>query len=379
MYIGLFRRHAVVLAAILGAWALAPGAGPRVAAQSTGTSDPAVFKELHWRNIGPHRASRTKALDGVPGQPHTFYIGVVQRRRVEDHRRRPHLEANLRRSADRFHWRALRSRLPIPNVIYVGTGEGQQRPDLATGDGMYKSTDGGRTWTHLGLRDTQQIAQIVVDPNDPDRLFVAALGHPYGPNTERGIFRSTDGGKTFERCSTRTRTPAASTSCSIRRIRTSSTPRCGGAAGAVGERRLLAARAAASSSRPTAARRGAADGPADVGAAMAGPHRHRHRAEPAVAAVCRGRGAHRRRHLPLRRCRRELDARQQRRARVGAARRCADIASHPTNPDIVYRRRRRHLEVHRRRQDLHRRSAARLAATTTSATGSTRPTPTSSR
>jgi photosystem II stability/assembly factor-like uncharacterized protein len=83
------------------------------------------------------------------------------------------------------------------NVIYVGSGEGLQRPDLSVGDGMYKSVDGGRTWTHLGLRDAQQIANIAVDPNDPNRLFVAALGHPYGPNPERGIYRSTDGGRTF--------------------------------------------------------------------------------------------------------------------------------------------------------------------------------------
>ncbi|HTM34858.1 MAG TPA: hypothetical protein VL263_26305 [Vicinamibacterales bacterium] len=198
MYIGLFRRQAVLLAAILGAWALAPRAGPRVAAQSTGTSDPAVFKELHWRNIGPHRASRTKALDGVPGKPHTFYIGVVN--------------GGVWKTTDAGRtWNPLFDDQPTgsigalavapsdPRVIYVGTGESQQRPDLATGDGMYKSTDEGRTWTHLGLRDSQQIAQVVVDPKNADRLFVAALGHPYGPNTERGIFRSTDGGRNFER------------------------------------------------------------------------------------------------------------------------------------------------------------------------------------
>ena len=86
-----------------------------------------------------------------------------------------------------------------PNIIYVGSGEGMPRPDLSTGDGMYKSTDAGRTWTHLGLRDGQQIPQIVVDPKNPDRLFVAVLGHPYGPNTERGIYRSTNGGTSFER------------------------------------------------------------------------------------------------------------------------------------------------------------------------------------
>ncbi|MEO5567380.1 MAG: glycoside hydrolase, partial [Gemmatimonadaceae bacterium] len=86
-----------------------------------------------------------------------------------------------------------------PNIIYVGTGAGIIRPDLAIGDGMYKSTDAGKTWVHLGLAQTQMIAQIDVDPRDPNRLFVAALGHPYGPNAERGIFRSTDGGRTFEK------------------------------------------------------------------------------------------------------------------------------------------------------------------------------------
>ena len=84
-----------------------------------------------------------------------------------------------------------------PNIIYVGSGAGIIRPDLAIGDGVYKSTDAGKTWTHLGLRDSQMIANIEVDPKDPNRFFVAALGHPYGPNAERGIFRSTDGGASF--------------------------------------------------------------------------------------------------------------------------------------------------------------------------------------
>lgn len=87
-----------------------------------------------------------------------------------------------------------------PRVLYLGSGEAQQRPDLSVGNGVYKSVDAGRTWTHLPqLRDTQQIGALVVHPTSPDRLFVAALGHPYGPNMERGVFRSTDGGATFER------------------------------------------------------------------------------------------------------------------------------------------------------------------------------------
>src|SRR5438105_4194004 len=86
-----------------------------------------------------------------------------------------------------------------PNVVYVGSGEGLHRPDLSVGDGIYKSTDAGKTWTHLGLRDGQQIPQLAVDPKNPDRIFVAVAGHPYGPNEERGIYRSLDGGKTFEK------------------------------------------------------------------------------------------------------------------------------------------------------------------------------------
>jgi photosystem II stability/assembly factor-like uncharacterized protein len=86
-----------------------------------------------------------------------------------------------------------------PNIVYVGSGEGLQRPDLSTGDGIYKSTDAGKTWVHLGLGEGQQIPQIAVDPRDPGRLFVAVLGHPYGPNEERGIYRSTDGGRTFQK------------------------------------------------------------------------------------------------------------------------------------------------------------------------------------
>ena len=86
-----------------------------------------------------------------------------------------------------------------PNVLYVGSGEGLQRPDLSVGDGMYKSSDGGKSWRHLGLREGQQIPAILVDPDNPDRLFVAVLGHPYGPNSERGVFRSTDGGQSFQK------------------------------------------------------------------------------------------------------------------------------------------------------------------------------------
>jgi photosystem II stability/assembly factor-like uncharacterized protein len=86
-----------------------------------------------------------------------------------------------------------------PNLIYVASGEGLQRPDLSTGNGIYKSTDAGKTWIHLGLRDGQQIPALAIDPRDGNRLFAAVLGHPYGANPERGIFRSTDGAQTWQK------------------------------------------------------------------------------------------------------------------------------------------------------------------------------------
>jgi photosystem II stability/assembly factor-like uncharacterized protein len=195
------RSLAVLALLTVAAWPVAQAQGPATLAQglpAAGAAQEGLFRELQWRNIGPHRASRTKALDGVPSQPHTFYMGVVNGGvwKTTDAGRTwlPIFDSEPTGSIG-----ALAVAVSNPNVIYVGTGEAQQRPDLATGDGMYKSTDAGKTWTHLGLRDTQQIAQVVIDPKNADRVFVAALGHPYGPNTERGIFRSVNGGTTFER------------------------------------------------------------------------------------------------------------------------------------------------------------------------------------
>jgi len=156
------------------------------------------FHEIRWRCIGPFRGGRTVAISGVAHQPNVFYIAAV--------------DGGVWKTTDFGNtWMPIFDEQPTgsvgalavsesdPNVIYVGSGEGLQRPDLSTGDGIYKSTDAGKTWTHLGLRDAQQIASIVIDPHDSNRLLVAALGHPYGPNTERGVFRSTDGGHTFQR------------------------------------------------------------------------------------------------------------------------------------------------------------------------------------
>ncbi len=183
-----FRR---VLALVV----LSLGATPIVRAQQV---DPHMYSELRWRMIGPFRASRTKAAVGIPDQPNVFYIGAVDGGvwKTDDYGRtwNPIFDEQPSGSIG-----AIAIAPSNPDVIYVGSGEGLQRPDLSTGDGMYKSTNGGKSWTHLGLRDGQQIPQIVVDPRNPDRLYVAVMGHPYGANAERGLFRSTDGGASFQK------------------------------------------------------------------------------------------------------------------------------------------------------------------------------------
>src|SRR5438067_9478668 len=153
---------------------------------------------LRWRNVGPFRGGRTHAIAGVPSQPNVFYMAQVNGGvfKTTDYGRtwQPIFDDQPTGSVG-----AMAVSVSDPNIIYVGSGEGLHRPDLSVGDGIYKSTDAGKTWTHLGLRDGQQIAQIAVDPRNPDRLLVAVAGHPYGPNEERGIFLSVDGGKNFEK------------------------------------------------------------------------------------------------------------------------------------------------------------------------------------
>jgi photosystem II stability/assembly factor-like uncharacterized protein len=160
--------------------------------------NPNLFQNLRWRCIGPHRGGRTVGATGVPGQPNVFYIGInnggVWKTNDYGHTWKPIFDDEPTGSIG-----ALAVAPSNPDIIYVGSGEGLQRPDLSTGDGIYKSTDAGKTWKHLGLRDGQQIGSIIVDPRDPNRLFVAVLGHPYGANEERGVFRSTDGGESFQK------------------------------------------------------------------------------------------------------------------------------------------------------------------------------------
>jgi photosystem II stability/assembly factor-like uncharacterized protein len=160
--------------------------------------DPKLYSDMRWRCIGPFRGGRTVALSGVEQQPNVFYMaavnGGVWKTTDLGNTWFPIFDEQASGSVG-----AIAVAPSDPNIVYVGSGEGLQRPDLAVGDGFYKSTDAGQTWTHLGLRDAQQITAIVVDPKNPERLFVAAQGHPYGPNSERGVFRSLDGGQTFEK------------------------------------------------------------------------------------------------------------------------------------------------------------------------------------
>ena len=157
-----------------------------------------LFNSMSWRSIGPYRGGRTVGATGVPNQPNIFYIGVNNGGvwKTTDYGRTwfPIFDSQSTGSIG-----TITVAPSNPDIIYVGSGEGLHRPDLSTGNGIYKSIDAGKTWTHLGLQDGQQIPKIAIDPKNPDRLFVAVLGHPYGPNEERGIYRSTNGGKTFEK------------------------------------------------------------------------------------------------------------------------------------------------------------------------------------
>jgi len=182
---------AVLACTLIFAW-LAP---PSIHGQEF---DPSLFSGLRWRMIGPFRGGRAVTATGVPGQPSVFYFGAVGGGVWKT--------TNAGRT-----WTPIFDAEPIasigaiavapsdPNVIYVGSGEADMRDDISYGNGIYKSTDAGKTWVRIGLEDSRQIGQIVVDPHNPDRVWVAALGHAYGANAERGVFRSTDGGQSWQK------------------------------------------------------------------------------------------------------------------------------------------------------------------------------------
>ena len=172
--------------------ALLPGL---VAAQSIPLEK---YDALRWRCIGPHRGGRTVGADAVWSRPNEMYIGVNNGGvwKTTDYGR---VWTPIFDSAPTGSVGCVAVSQSNPKTLYVGSGEGLQRPDLSVGDGVYKTTNGGKTWTNVGLRDGWQIPSIIVDPKDENRAFAAVLGHPYGSNAERGVFRTLDGGKNWKR------------------------------------------------------------------------------------------------------------------------------------------------------------------------------------
>jgi hypothetical protein len=211
---------------------------------------------MRWRPIGPLRGGRAKSAAGVASQPNVFYIGVCNGGvwKSDDYGRtwNPIFDDQATGSVG-----AVAVAPSNPNIISVGSGEGLQRPDLSVGGGIYKSTDAGKTWTHLGLRDGQQIPQIAVDPCNPNRLFVAVLGHPYGPISRSAASTAPPMAATPSRsCWVRTRTPAPRTWLSIPRLPIGCTRRFAKRASSCGRTAPGAAPAAAFSNPPKAAARG---------------------------------------------------------------------------------------------------------------------------
>lgn len=189
----LFRAFLAFVAA-LSFLAIARAADP--AAPPAAAIDEKLFRGIQWRQVGPFRGGRALAVEGIPGEPGTYYFGAVA--------------GGVWKTADGgSNWIPLFDKEAISsigaiavapsdhNVVYVGTGEAAVRGDISYGAGVYKSVDAGKTWKNIGLKDTRQIGALIVDPKNADIVLVAALGHAFGPNQERGIFRTTDGGKTW--------------------------------------------------------------------------------------------------------------------------------------------------------------------------------------
>jgi len=196
-----------VLAGFIFAGSICFAATPSPTPTPAGAIDEKLFKGMEWRQIGPFRGGRALTIEGVPGEPDTYYFGAVA--------------GGVWKTTDGgANWKPLFDKGPISsigavavapsdhNVIYAGTGEAAIRGNTTYGTGVFKSIDGGKTWTNVGLKDSRQIGALIVDPTNADVVLVAALGHAFGPNQERGIFRTTDGGKTWTKVYQKTKTPA---------------------------------------------------------------------------------------------------------------------------------------------------------------------------
>ena len=179
----------------LRAFAILALAQPLIAQPRSG----GVADALQWRSIGPYRGGRVTAVAGIAAQPLTYYMGATGGGvwKTDD------AGVTWRNVSDPFFKTGSVGAVSVaqsnPDVVYVGMGEGCLRGNLSSGDGVYKSTDAGKTWKHMGLPDSSQIGRMRIHPTNPDVVYVAAIGHPYGPNAERGVFRTKDGGTTWQK------------------------------------------------------------------------------------------------------------------------------------------------------------------------------------
>src|SRR2546425_11928080 len=190
------RSVQILLAALLLPFSSLLPAAPSPGPTPPRAADEKLFKGLQWREIGPFRGGRALTIEGVPGEPDTYYFGAVA--------------GGVWKTIDGgANWTPLFDKEPISsigaiaiapsdhNVIYAGTGEAAIRGNTTYGTGVFKSVDGGRTWQNVGLKDSHQIGALIIDPRNENVVLVAALGHAFGPNQERGIFRTADGGITW--------------------------------------------------------------------------------------------------------------------------------------------------------------------------------------
>src|SRR5215468_548324 len=197
-WLRMWSRPCIALAFFL-AWSISGDPSLSATKNESTRIDPKLFQGLRYRNIGPHRGGRVTAVAGHRRQPHTFYMGATGGGvwKTTD------AGQSWQNISDGFFETPSIGAIAVaesdPNVIYVGTGSAAIRSNVILGRGVYKSTDAGKTWTHVGLRDAGQIGSLRVDPRDANVAFVAALGQPFGANAERGVFRTRDGGKTWRK------------------------------------------------------------------------------------------------------------------------------------------------------------------------------------
>ena len=345
------------------------GSGATAGAAAYPSVDPSFLTALEWRSIGPFRGGRAPAVAGDPEQSPRLLLRLRPRRRLEDHRRGHVLAERVGRLLQASH-RSARSRCRARTTTWCTSGRANRAPrqHLTPGDGVYKSTDGGHTWTNVGLKETRHISKIRIHPTNPDIVYVAAMGDMFGTNPERGVFRTKDGGKTWQKVLYKSeRAGAVDLTRWTRPTRTSSSRRSTSSSDSVGRDQRRAGQRPLQDDRrrrhldgdhpqPGAAER---PGREDRRGDLAGP------AEPGLRDHRGGRG----RRVPLRRRRRDLaavyDDRELRRFPASYLHITADTQ----DPDTVYVQ---HVEVWKSTDGGKTFTARRCSTATTTRCGSTR-------